>query len=137
GTGDAAGAASSPCVPADEQGHCVRAGAARGGSGGVSTCNARERRMTRRPPGVRRIALVLVACAARILPPEQVAWGDAMQAELHQVDRDRDALAWGFGCIVAASRQRILAMNIGNLKVSRRVFALEMALCFVPLTFFW
>jgi hypothetical protein len=39
--------------------------------------------------------------------------------------------------IERAERVRSNAVNYGNLRVSRFVLALEMALCFVPLTFGW
>jgi hypothetical protein len=41
------------------------------------------------------------------------------------------------GCLVAASKERIVTMVTGNLKISRWILLPEMLLCFVPLTFGW
>lgn len=85
----------------------------------------------------RRLALVLMRCVDRVLPTSRDDWARAMLAELDHLESDRDALAWATGCLVAASKERIITMLTGNLKISRWILVPEMLLCFVPLTFGW
>lgn len=83
------------------------------------------------------LALALMRCVRRVLPPDRLDWAKAMQAELDQLQNDRDALAWVIGCVIAGSKARIKSMLTGNLRISRWILVPEMLLCFVPLTFGW
>jgi hypothetical protein len=85
----------------------------------------------------RRLTHAVMRCVGQGLPASRKDWAKAMRAELDHLDNDRDALAWSMGCLVTASKERIVAMITGNLKVSRWILVPEMLLCFVPLTFGW
>lgn len=86
----------------------------------------------------RRAAAALVhATAAWLEPTRRSQWGRAMRAELDHIDGDYEALRWACGCALAAITLRRADMDMGTLRVSRFVLALEMALCFGPLTFGW
>lgn len=94
--------------------------------------------MTRRATLARRAAAALLRGAATWLAPtRRRQWGSAMRAELDHIDGDFAALRWAYGCTLAAITLRRTDMDMGTLRVSRFVLALEMALCFVPLTFGW
>ena len=58
-----------------------------------------------------------------------------MQAEFDHLGRDRDALSWAVGCVVAAAKERVYLMLTS--KLSRVVVCAEMLVCFVPLTIAW
>lgn len=85
----------------------------------------------------RRLTLVLMRCVNEVLPASRDDWAKAMRAELDHLQDDQDALAWAMGCLVAASKERMVIMVTGNLKVSRWILLPEMLLCFVPLTIGW
>ena len=86
----------------------------------------------------RRAATALVrATAAWLEPTSRGEWGRGMRAELEHVYGDYEALRWACGCALAAITLRRTDMNMGTLRVSRFVLALEMALCFVPITLGW
>jgi hypothetical protein len=86
----------------------------------------------------RRAAAALVrGTAAWLERTSRGQWGRAMRAELDHIDSDYEALRWACGCALAAITLRRTDMDMGTLRVSRFVLALEMALCFVPLTFGW
>jgi hypothetical protein len=85
----------------------------------------------------RRLTLLLMRCADQLLPASRDDWAKAMRAELDHLADNRDGLAWAMGCLVAASKERIVTMVTGNLKISRWILLPEMLLCFVPLTFGW
>jgi hypothetical protein len=93
--------------------------------------------MTSRTGIARRIAAALVDRAARWLPPRRCEWGDAMRAELHHVKSDRHALEWALGCVLASLTERVRAMNVSSLRVSRWLLVLEWLVCFGPLTLLW
>ena len=80
---------------------------------------------------------VVSAAAAWLGPTSREQWGRAMRAELDHIDDDFAALRWAFGCALASINLRSTSMDLGTLRVSRFVLALEMALCFVPLTLGW
>jgi hypothetical protein len=85
----------------------------------------------------RALTLVLIRCVDQVLPASRADWAKAMRAELDHLQDDEDALAWAMGCLVAASKERIVTMLTGNLKISRWILLPEMLLCFVPLTIGW
>jgi hypothetical protein len=85
----------------------------------------------------RRIAIMLVDRAARWLPAQRSQWGDAMREELQHVKSDRHALEWALGCVLASFTERVRAMSVSRLGVSRWVAALEWLACFGPLTALW
>jgi hypothetical protein len=90
------------------------------------------------PTLARRAAEAIVRVTAQWLrPTRRREWGSAMRAELAHIEDDHEALRFAYGCAVAAITLRSTTMHFGTLKVSRFVLALEMALCFVPMTFGW
>ena len=85
----------------------------------------------------RQLTIALMHCVSHMLPRRRGDWAKAMRAELEHLESDSDALAWAMGCLAAASKERIVTMITGNLRVSRWILVPEMLLCFVPLTFGW
>jgi hypothetical protein len=77
------------------------------------------------------------AATAWLEPTRRSAWGRAMRAELDHIDSDYEAVRWALGCALAAITVGRTDMDMGTLRVSRFVLALEMVLCFVPLAFVW
>jgi hypothetical protein len=59
----------------------------------------------------RRLALWLARVAAWILPASRAEWAAAMEAELHYIDDDREALAWVIGYLAANVGERVKGMN--------------------------
>lgn len=55
---------------------------------------------------MRHLAVALCEAAGRLLPATRKRWADAMIVELSHADDDRDALAFGAGCLHAALRER-------------------------------
>jgi len=92
--------------------------------------------MSRDTP-VRRCTVALARRIAALFPRQHREWARGMLSELEHVDGDYRALVWLLGCVTAGIKLRAIAMKLGTLKVSRFVLALEMALCFVPMTFGW
>lgn len=93
--------------------------------------------MNRSATLTRRFAMRLLNIAVRLLPRSRTDWARAMLSEMHYLEGDRHAVRWAVGCCVAAIKERVIPMQTGNLKISRWVFCLEMALCFLPLTIGW
>jgi hypothetical protein len=60
-----------------------------------------------------------------------------MRSEFDRCESNREAFGWAIGCVIAGFKERVHAMLVGNLKISKWVLAPEMLLCFVPLTFAW
>jgi hypothetical protein len=58
----------------------------------------------------RRAAQLLMAHAARVVPPGKLNWGEAMLNELQAIDDDRVALRWAVGCVIAGYWERTNAM---------------------------
>jgi hypothetical protein len=77
----------------------------------------------------RRMALVLMAYAARSFPPERALWADAMRGEMLQIENDNEALRWALGCVLTSYRERVLAMAFMDTRAARMVLAL--------LLFYW
>lgn len=86
---------------------------------------------------MRQLACMLVRLAARLMPGARREWAVAMMSELGFLQSGHAALDWAFGCVVAAARERFAIMRTGSLKISRSIAALEMLLCFAPLTLGW
>jgi hypothetical protein len=93
--------------------------------------------MTPPPKIARRIAVMLVDRAARWLPTRRSEWGEAMREELRHVKSDRHVLEWALGCVFASFTERVRAMSVSRLGVSRWVAVLEWLVCFGPLTLLW
>jgi hypothetical protein len=93
--------------------------------------------MTRPASLLRRLTSALMRIATQLLPTRRSDWAKAMHAELDQFENDRDALVWAIGCVVAGVKERVSAVFINDLKISRWILAPEMLLCFVPLTIAW
>jgi hypothetical protein len=60
-----------------------------------------------RPAMLRAVAERLMNWAERLLPQQRKPWAAAMRAELQHIDRDRDAVAWAFGCFLASLKSRV------------------------------
>lgn len=65
---------------------------------------------------IRRLALIIVRYAGRVMPPDGThsAWADAMRHEADCIGNDRAALRWALGCVRASYWQRIRALHIGT-----------------------
>ena len=70
------------------------------------------------------------------MPRERADWIAAMHAEVAPLP-PAAARAWAFGCVVAAVKQRLVPMKIGNLRVPRWVMLIEALGSFVPITHSW
>jgi hypothetical protein len=55
---------------------------------------------------LRRIATALLDHAASIMPSHRSAWAEAMKREIHHIERDREALTWALGAVVAGYLER-------------------------------
>lgn len=82
------------------------------------------------------LARGLMQFAARVMPPSQRDWIDAMQAEMDHI-AGFDRVRWAFGCLVATLKARLFPMATKNYAVSRWVMAVEALGCFGPLAFAW
>lgn len=82
----------------------------------------------------RRLAQLLVAHAANVLPRDCAQWGRAMCSEIDYLQSSSAALQWALGCVLASYTERISHMTFGTLRVSRWVLGLEMIMCFLWLT---
>jgi hypothetical protein len=87
--------------------------------------------------GARRLAYLLMRVASRLMPEGRAGWATAMRSELESLEGDGLAVRWAAGCVAVAIRTRVSEMMIGKFRISKWVFAVEMACCFVPLTLFW
>jgi hypothetical protein len=83
------------------------------------------------------LARLLMRVVAWLMPEDQTEWAAAMRAEMESLESDYLAAAWAYGCLAVAIRTRANMMVVGDLRVSKWVFVLEMACCFLPLTLFW
>jgi hypothetical protein len=86
---------------------------------------------------MRWLAIRLLNIAVRLLPRSRAEWVRAMLSEMQYLENDRQAVLWAAGCCIASTKERVIAMQTGNLKISPWVFCLEMILCFVPLSIGW
>jgi len=82
----------------------------------------------------RRIARHLAAHAKTVLPHGREEWAQAMRNEIEQLTGGGAALRWALGCVLTSYSERLRSMKIANPVVSRWVLALEMLVCFTPLT---
>jgi hypothetical protein len=83
----------------------------------------------------RRLARRLARHAARLLAgTDASSWGRALQSEVEHIDRDRAALGWAMHGLTYAYTRRISSMRLGTLRPARPLLALEMLICFLPLT---
>jgi hypothetical protein len=82
----------------------------------------------------RRVARELVKHAATISPKERADWARAMINELDYLPPDMSAVGWALGCIFVSYSERIRAMIRSLESLPRWVLALEMLVCFLPLT---
>jgi hypothetical protein len=73
---------------------------------------------------LRRLALALMAHAARILPPARSAWAAAMAHELQHIDGDLEALTWAAGCVLASYVERGKAMDAFRTWRARAILAI-------------
>lgn len=68
--------------------------------------------MSPRPSTSRRLAVILMQHAARVLPEAHSPWGDAMRNELDHIESDRQALTWAFGCLIAGYVERVNSVSV-------------------------
>jgi hypothetical protein len=57
----------------------------------------------------KRIAAALVRHARKAMPPQQAAWGQAMEREVQEIAASREALVWAFGCVATSYGERLKA----------------------------
>lgn len=85
----------------------------------------------------RAIAKVLVQHAAFTLPAQRRHWARAMLAEVDHLPHGLASLHWGLGCVLAAYRERICAMNRSMHDIPRWLLGLEALVCLGPVTLLW
>src|SRR5215469_349213 len=68
--------------------------------------------MTSHPSLPRRLATALMEHAAWVFPSTRDHWAKAMQHELPEIERDREALAWAGGCLYASYVERGRAVAV-------------------------
>ena len=73
---------------------------------------------------LRRIALAIIGYAMRVVPPDRSSWARGMRQEIDYIDSDRPALGWAVGCLFAACRERLRAIDPRRTPVARSVLAL-------------
>jgi hypothetical protein len=81
-----------------------------------------------------RVARGLVKHAAMASPKERADWAQAMINELDYLPPDLSAVGWALGCILVSYSERMRAMIRSFESLPRWVLALEMLVCFLPLT---
>lgn len=86
--------------------------------------------MKREESLIRRMAILLVSHAAKVLPPKREEWARAMVNEIDFLTEDRIALKWAIGCVYTSYWERVADMSVGTLRVSRAVLTVEMLMCF-------
>jgi hypothetical protein len=69
---------------------------------------------------VKALTSILLVLAHRLMPRHRREWLQAMRAEAAHLSTAA-ALAWAFGALITAIRQRFAPMIVGNLRVSRWV----------------
>jgi hypothetical protein len=67
-------------------------------------------------------------------PEERADWAQAMINELDYLSPDMSAVTWAFGCILVCYSERIRIMIRPLQFMPRWLLALEMLVCFTPLT---
>jgi hypothetical protein len=67
-------------------------------------------------------------------PKERADWAQAMINEFDYLPPDLSAVGWALGCIFASYSERIRAMIRPLESLPRWVLAVEMLVCFLPLT---
>jgi hypothetical protein len=90
--------------------------------------------MNTHPPVAARLAQALARHAVRISPPQRAQWSRAMANEMDHLPTQASKLAWAFNCLAVSYTERVRIMSRNILSLSRWVLALEMLLCFLPLT---
>lgn len=83
-----------------------------------------------------RITNGFLLVAGRIMPRTGTDWFAAMQAEIEHLPPGA-ARSWAFGCVVAAIKLRLSAMQVGTLRIPRWVMLVEAVGSFLPLTLGW
>jgi hypothetical protein len=76
----------------------------------------------------------LAAHAARVSPGERAEWAQAMFNELDYLSPGMSAVGWALGCVFVCYSERTSAMIQSLVSLPRWILALEMLLCFLPLT---
>jgi hypothetical protein len=80
------------------------------------------------------VAHGLMKHAVRVSPKERAEWAQAMATELEYLPPDLQAVRWALGCIVASYLERMNVMLRSLAALPRSVLAMEMLICFLPLT---
>ena len=83
---------------------------------------------------LQRLARRLLEHACAAAPAARKEWAEAMVYELEQVPRGMQRLQWALGCVLAIYQERVRHMKGSILHLPRWLLALEMLVCFVPLT---
>jgi hypothetical protein len=90
--------------------------------------------MMERSSLVRAAAIRIAKYAFHLFPQDRSGWAKALINEVHHVPGDIRALRWATGVVVTAIHERIRSMKSGSLLIPRWLLAIEMLVCFVPLT---
>lgn len=71
----------------------------------------------------RALAERLMRWSERLMPGSRRPWAQAMRAELDHIDRERDVLAWAFGCCVSSFGLRIREILVKRESIAGFVIA--------------
>ena len=82
----------------------------------------------------RRVVRGLMKHAAIVSPGKRAEWVQAMDNELDYLPSDLCAVRWAVGCIFVCYSERMRAMIRSLESLPRWMLALEMLMCFLPLT---
>jgi hypothetical protein len=80
------------------------------------------------------VARGLMKHAVRVSPQERAEWAQAMATELEYLPPDLQAVRWALGCVSASYIERMNPMLRSLAALPRPVLAMEMLICFLPLT---
>ena len=61
--------------------------------------------MTKPASRLRRLALIVVGHARRVLMRKEMSWAEGMEHEVHHIEDDRRALGWALGCTFASYKE--------------------------------
>jgi hypothetical protein len=81
-----------------------------------------------------RVSRGLMKHAAAVSPRERVEWAQAINNELDYLSPGMCAVRWALGCVFVCYSERIYAMIRSLGPLPRWTLALEMLMCFTPLT---
>ena len=77
------------------------------------------------------LAYTLARVAVWLLPTSRGEWAEAMQAELHYVENERQAATWALGYVMAGIKERVKSMVQGHSMEPRKERTFNIAISIV------